>query len=159
MNQQNDFIPVEEIFWIQTFDGTDTTDTVAWYEEKGATASFSWGSNSEILWEHTRISHHKLQSEMPTEKWSKGSLDPWDLCMEASMIPRAKATRCHWELRGWLLFVCLFVCLFILPAIFFHWLLKREGKILQCLLSLMNNVLSFYRGRGGVWLFTCQKND
>lgn len=32
MNQQNYFISVEEIFWIQSFDGTDTTDIVAWYE-------------------------------------------------------------------------------------------------------------------------------
>lgn len=57
----------------------------------------------------------------------QGQLHPWDLCTKASMIPRAKATDCHWELRDWFLFVCLFVYSFLLPF-FFHWLLKRDEK-------------------------------
>jgi len=73
VNQQEDFISAEGIFWIQTFYWTDTTGIVAWYKEKGATARFSWGSNHKILWGHTRTSH-QLQSEVRTEKWSREDL-------------------------------------------------------------------------------------
>lgn len=34
VTQQNYFMSVEKIFWIQTFDGTDTTDIVAWYGKR-----------------------------------------------------------------------------------------------------------------------------
>lgn len=81
----------------------------------GTSASFSWGSNSDILWigsTYSRITHHELQWEKPAERWSRGSLDPWDLSVLISGIPNIKVTYCHLELRIEPLFVA-FVCLFI----------------------------------------------
>lgn len=121
------FISVKETFWIQISDGTASTNIVAWFEEKEATDSFSSGSNREILWGHTGISYHELQSEVSAEKQNRGSLDPDDLCSETSMFSRAKATHCHREVRGWV--SCVFSFIYSLPLPFsFHWLSKREEK-------------------------------